>query len=288
MSDQRRKVMAATVATATAAALAAAKVVVAVITGSLAVLASAVDSLMDVACSGLNAYFLRLAAKGPDEEHAFGHGKAEALSGVIQAVIIIMGGVWLIVRGVARLIRPESLSTPEAGIAVSAVAFGVSLFLVSYLRREARATRSIALQADAFHYVTDIATNVLAGVALAGYRWLGWWWLDPLASLAIAVYVIVAAVEILRSAADELLDRGLPRDVEEDVKAILDRFAPEVRGYRSFRSRRAGGTDFFEFELLVDRAASFERSHALAEAAASAIRARHGADTQVMVHADPV
>jgi ferrous-iron efflux pump FieF len=288
MSDQRRKVLAASVATGTAAGLAAAKLVVAAITGSLAILASAVDSLMDVACSGLNAWFLRLAAKGPDEEHAFGHGKAEALSGVIQAVIIVMGGVWLIVRGVARLIRPEPLSTPETGIAVSVLAFAVSLFLVAYLRREARATRSIALQADAFHYVTDIATNVVAGVALAGYRWLGWWWLDPVASLAIAVYVIVAAVEILRSAADELLDRGLPREVEDDVKAMLERFAPEVRGYRAFRSRRAGGTDFFEFDLLVDRSTSFERSHELAEAAASAIRARHGTGAQVMVHADPV
>ena len=288
MSDQRRKVVAATVATATATALAAAKLVVAVVTGSLAVLASAVDSLMDVACSGLNAWFLRLAAKGPDEEHAFGHGKAEALSGVIQAVIIVMGGVWLIVRGVARLLRPEPLSTPETGIAVSVVAFAVSLFLVAYLRREARATRSIALQADAFHYVTDIATNVMAGLALAGYRWLGWWWLDPIASVAIAVYVIGSAVEILRAAADELLDRGLPREVEDDVKAMLDRFAPEVRGYRSFRSRRAGGTDFFEFDLLVDRATSFERSHELAEAAASAIRRRHGSGAQIMVHADPV
>jgi ferrous-iron efflux pump FieF len=288
VSGERRKVVAATVATATAAALAAAKLVVAVVTGSLAVLASAVDSLMDVACSGLNAYFLLLAAKGPDEEHAFGHGKAEALSGVIQAVIIIMGGVWLIARGVARLIRPEPLSTPEAGVAVSAAAFVASLFLVAYLRREARATRSIALQADAFHYVTDIATNVVAGLALVGYRWLGWSWLDPLASLAIAVYVIVAAVEILRSAADELLDRGLPRAVEDDLTTLISRLAPEVQGYRSFRSRRAGGTDFFEFELLVERNTSFERSHELAEAAASAIRDRRGADAQVMVHTDPV
>ena len=288
MSDARRKVVAATVAAGTATALAAAKLVVAVVTGSLAVLASAVDSLMDVACSGLNAYFLRLAAKGPDEEHAYGHGKAEALSGVIQALIIVMGGVWLVVRAVARLIRPEPLSTPEAGIAVSAVAFGVSLFLVAYLRREARATRSIALQADAFHYVTDIATNVVAGLALAGYRWLGWTWLDPVASLAIALYVITSAVEILRAAADELLDRGLPRAVEDDLTALISSLAPEVQGYRSFRSRRAGGTDFFEFDLLVERSTSFERSHELAEAAARAIRDRRGADAQVMVHADPV
>jgi ferrous-iron efflux pump FieF len=286
VSDARRKVVAATVAAGTATALAAAKLVVAVVTGSLAVLASAVDSLMDVACSGLNAYFLRLAAKGPDEEHAYGHGKAEALSGVIQALIIVMGGVWLIVRAVARLIRPEPLSTPETGIAVSAVAFGVSLFLVAYLRREARATRSIALQADAFHYVTDIATNVVAGLALAG--WLGWTWLDPVASLAIALYVITSAVEILRAAAEERLDRGLPRAVEDDLTALISSLAPEVQGYRSFRSRRAGGTDFFEFDLLVERTTSFERSHELAEAAARAIRDRRGADAQVMVHTDPV
>jgi len=199
-----------------------------------------------------------------------------------------MGGVWLIVRGVARLIRPEPLSTPETGIAVSLVAFTVSLFLVAYLRREARATRSIALQADAFHYVTDIATNVVAGVALAGYRWLGWWWLDPVASLAIAFYVIASAVEILRAAADELLDRGLPREVEDDLARLISGLAPEVQGYRSFRSRRAGGTDFVEFDLLVDRATSFERSHELAEAAARAIRERRGDGAQVMVHADPV
>jgi ferrous-iron efflux pump FieF len=288
VNDRRRKVVAATVAAATAAGLAAAKLVVALVTGSLAVLASAVDSLMDVACSGLNAYFLQLAAKGPDEEHAYGHGKAEALSGVIQAVIIMMGGIWLIVRSVGRLMRPEPLSTPVTGIVVSAVAVGVSLFLVAYLRREARATRSIALQADAFHFVTDIVTNIVAGLALAGYRWLGWAWLDPVASLAIALYVIRSALEILRLAADELLDRGLPRTVEADVKAMLENFAPEVRGYSSFRSRHAGGTNFFEFHLLVDRATSFERSHELTEAAAQAIRERHGADTQVIVDADPV
>jgi ferrous-iron efflux pump FieF len=288
MRPERRKFVAAAVASGTAASLALAKLVISVLTGSLAVLASAVDSLMDVACSGLNAYFLRLAGDPPDREHAYGHGKAEALSGVVQALIIAMGGVWLVVRSVSRVFAPEPVANPEAGVVVSGIALAVSLMLVVFLRREARATRSIALEADAFHYVTDIATNIVAGVALVGYRIFGWRRLDPLASLAIAVYIIWAAIGIFRDAADELLDRGLPRETEDAVKSLLGSLAPEVRGFKAFRSRRAGGTHFFEFVLLVDRAASFERSHELAERAAALLRQRHGDDTQVMVHTDPV
>ncbi len=288
MTPERRKIAAATTAAVTAAFLASAKLIVGFLTGSLAVVATAVDSLMDVACSGLNAYFLRIAAAGPDAEHAYGHGKAEALSGVIQATIITMGGVWLISRGVRRLLAPEPVASPGAGVVVSAAAFVVSLGLVWFLRREARLTQSIALHADAFHYVTDIATNTVAGVALLVYRYFGWRWVDPVASLLIAVYIIRASVDILREAADELLDRGLPHSVEDDVKTMLRGFAPEVRGYRAFRSRRAGGTQFFEFDLLVERSTSFERAHDLAETAVNRIRERHGESTQVMVHTDPV
>ncbi len=287
MIESRRKVTAALFATITASALAVAKLAVSLLTGSLAVLASAVDSLMDVACSGLNTYFLRLAAKPSDEEHAYGHGKAEALSGVIQAVIIAMGGLWVIARAAWRIASPEPVSSPEAGIGVSVVGLAVSIVLVVFLRREARATQSIALAADAFHYVTDIATNIVAAIALAGYWVLGWQWLDPAASIVIAVYIIVSAAGILRDAADELLDRALPIEVEDGVREVVLGLGPEVRGVRYFRSRKSGGTQFFEFCLLVDRRTTFERSHDLAELAAEAIRVKRGASAQVMVHVDP-
>ncbi len=288
MTQEQRKILVATTAASTALVLTLAKATVAVLTGSLAVLAAAVDSLMDVACSGLNAYFLRMAASPPDAEHAYGHGKAEALSGVIQTVIIAMTGVWLVGRGVWRLVEPEPIRSPEAGVIVSAASLLVSLALVAFLRREARRTRSLALRADAFHYVTDVATNVVAGLALAGYEAFGWRVLDPIASILIALYIIWSAFEILRDAAQELLDRGLPRELEDDVKGILRDFAPEVRGYRAFRSRRAGGTSFFEFRMLVDRSASFQRSHEIAEAAMRRIRERHGEHTEVMIDTDPV
>jgi ferrous-iron efflux pump FieF len=285
---EHRKIVAASVAASTALLLTVAKATVGLTTGSLAVMAAAVDSFMDLACSSLNAFFLKVAADPPDAEHAYGHGKAEALSGVIQAVIIAMGGVWLVGRGVWRLLQPMPVSNPETGVAVTIVSLLVSLALVFYLRHEARATRSLALRADAFHYVTDIATNIVAAVALVGYRLLGWTALDPIASIAIAVYIIYSAVQILRDAGEELLDRGLPRDVEEELKALLHGFAPEVRGYRAFRSRRAGGTTFLEFRMLIDRSASFERSHEITEAAIRSIRQRHGEHTEIMIDTDPV
>jgi ferrous-iron efflux pump FieF len=243
---------------------------------------------MDVACSGLNAYFLRVAADPPDAEHAYGHDKAEALSGVVQAVIIAMTGVWLVGRGISRLVKPEHITNPEAGVAISAASLVVSLALVAYLRREASRTRSLALRADAFHYVTDLATNLVAGLALVGYRALGWRWLDPVASVLIAVYIIWSAIEILRDAAQELLDRGLPREVEDEVKSLLHGVAPEVRGYHAFRSRRAGGTSFFEFRMLLDRNTSFQRTHEITEAAIRRIRERHGEHTEIMIDTDPV
>ncbi|MCJ7440811.1 MAG: cation diffusion facilitator family transporter [Thermoanaerobaculaceae bacterium] len=288
MRPQRRKILAATVAASTALLLAIAKGTIALLTGSLAVLAAAVDSLMDVACSGLNAYFLRVAADPPDAEHAYGHDKAEALSGVVQAVIIAMTGVWLVGRGIARLVKPEHIANPEAGVAISAASLVVSLALVAYLRREASRTRSLALRADAFHYVTDLATNLVAGLALVGYRALGWRWLDPVASVLIAVYIIWSAIKILRDAAQELLDRGLPREVEDEVKSLLHGVAPEVRGYHAFRSRRAGGTSFFEFRMLLDRNTSFQRTHEITEAAIRRIRERHGEHTEIMIDTDPV
>jgi ferrous-iron efflux pump FieF len=288
MRPQRRKILAATVAASTALLLAIAKATIALLTGSLAVLAAAVDSLMDVACSGLNAYFLRVAADPPDAEHAYGHDKAEALSGVVQAVIIAMTGVWLVGRGISRLVKPEHITNPEAGVAISAASLVVSLALVAYLRREASRTRSLALRADAFHYVTDLATNLVAGLALVGYRALGWRWLDPVASVLIAVYIIWSAIEILRDAAQELLDRGLPREVEDEVKSLLHGVAPEVRGYHAFRSRRAGGTSFFEFRMLLDRNTSFQRTHEITEAAIRRIRERHGEHTEIMIDTDPV
>lgn len=288
VGDDRRKIRAARLAAAAAGALAVAKAVVGWQTHSLAVLAAAVDSLMDLFCSGLNAIYLRMAAEPPDEKHAFGHGKAEALSAVIQATVVAMGGLWLIGKSVERLLAPRPLERAGVALAMMLVSLVVSLFLTWFLRREAAATHSVALHADAFHYATDLASNGVAGLGILAFQLLDWHFADPLATVVIALLILRGVWGIYRDAADELLDRGLPRQVEDEVKDMIANLAPEVRGYRAFRSRRAGKVPFFEFRLLVDRSTSFERSHEIAEEAIQRIRDKHGPDTQVMVDTDPV
>lgn len=288
MVSEIRKVRAARFAAGVAGMLAIAKAVVGWQSHSLAVLAAAVDSVLDLACSGLNAIYLRLAVEPPDEKHAYGHGKAEALSAVVQAIIIALSGLWLIGKSVGRLLEPQPLAHTGVAAAIMLFSVGVSTFLTWFLRREARATGSLALQADAFHYATDLASNGVAVVSLVAYDKLGWQAADPIATIVIAFLILHAVWDIYRDAADELLDRGLPQQVEEEVKAMIANLAPEVKGYWGFRSRRAGKVPFFEFRLLVDRGTSFERSHEIAEEAIRRIRAQHGPETQVMVDTDPV
>lgn len=288
VADDRRKVRAARLAAGVAGFLAVAKALVGWQTHSLAVLAAAVDSLMDLFCSGLNAVYLRMASTPPDEKHAFGHGKAEALSAVIQATVVAMGGLWLIGKSVERFLLPKALERTGIALIMMVVSLVVSLSLTTFLRQEAKATHSVALRADAFHYATDLASNAVAALGILAFEVFGWHAADPLATVVIALLILRGVWGIYRDAADELLDRGLPRQVEDEVKTMITNLAPEVRGYQAFRSRRAGRVPFFEFRLLVDRSTSFERSHEIAEEAIRRIRDKHGPDTQVMVDTDPV
>lgn len=287
MVSDIRKVRAARLAAVVAGFLAIAKAVVGWQSHSLAVLAAAVDSVLDLACSGLNAIYLRLAVEPPDEKHAYGHGKAEALSAVIQAIIVALSGLWLMGKSVGRLLEPQPLAHTDVAAAMMLLSVLVSMFLAWFLRWEARVTGSLALRADAFHYATDLASNGVAALAIVTYDRFGWHAADPIATVVIAFLILRAVWDIYRDAADELLDRGLPRQVEEEVKTMIANLAPEVKGYWGFRSRRAGKVPFFEFRLLVDRGTSFERSHEIAEEAIRRIRARHGPETQVMVDTDP-
>lgn len=288
MVSEARKVRAARLAAAVAGFLAIAKAVVGWQSHSLAVLAAAVDSVLDLACSGLNAFYLRLALEPPDEKHAYGHGKAEALSAVVQAVILALSGLWLMGKSVGRLLEPQPLARTGLAAAMMLLSVVFSMFLTWFLRREAKVTGSLALRADAFHYATDLASNGAAAAAILAYDRLGWQAADPIATVVIAFLILRAVWGIYRDAADELLDRGLPRQVEEEVKDMIANLAPEVKGYWGFRSRRAGKVPFFEFRLLVDRGTSFQRSHEIAEEAIRRIRAQHGPQTQVMVDTDPV
>jgi len=276
------------IAVVTAVLLATSKLVVGLMTGSLSIIAAAADNLLDVACSGLNVFFLGIASKPPDEEHPFGHGKAEALSGVIQATIIATGGLILMARSVWELLVGSEIHATLPGLVVAGISLVISLVLGLYLRYEARRYRSVALKADAFHYLTDVFTNGTAIGALMAVRLTGHHWWDAVGSLVISVYIVWESVDILREGADELLDRGLPKELEAEVATIVRELGPEVHGCRRLRTRKAGKTLFIELRLKLDRQVSFERSHELSEKLIQKLRERFGEETEVMVDTDPV
>ncbi len=276
------------VAVVVASILAAGKLVVGFLTGSLALVAAGVDNVLDVTCSGLNVFFLGLARKPPDEEHPFGHEKAEALSGVIQATIIAMGGLYLAGRSLWELATGSAISATGPGLIVSLISLAVSVALGLYLSHQARRYRSVALRADAFHYLTDIFTNGTAAVALLLVRMTGAHWWDPVGSLVISLYIVRESVDILKDGANELLDRGVCAETQRAVVRAVENLGPEVRGFSDLRTREAGRTVFVELRLKVDRSVSFERSHELSEELIRRLRKELGPTTQVMVDTDPV
>lgn len=285
-ADGRRRKRAAAVSVATAVALVALKLGAGAVTGSLSVLASAVDSLMDIFASAINFVAIRAAARPADHDHAYGHGKAEGLAGLFQGVVIGGSGLYLGVESVRRLLAPRPVEQEAVGVAVMAVSTVASLLLVRYLRRVARETESIALEADSLHYATDVLANAGVLATLAAVRVTGFDLLDPIVSSAISAYIVYAAYGVLRGSVDHLMDRALPDDVVDRVREIALAH-PEIEGIHDVKTRAVGARRFVEIHLEIDGSRSLRDAH---DAAVEVLRSIESEipNTKVFVHTDPV
>ena len=282
--DERRGAI--RVSLGAAVLLAGVKLATALATGSLAVLASFLDSVMDVFASTVNAVAITIAGRPADADHAYGHGKAESLAGLFQGVVIGCSGLALLAESARRLWTAPTVAHAEWGIAVMAFSIGVTAVVVMRLRRALRVTDSLVLRAEWTHYASDFAVNGAALAALVLERASGLRWADPVASAAIAAYLVRAAWRIFREAIDVLMDRDLPTtDVVGTITHALEPL-PEVLGFHGLRTRRSGTLRFIDLHLDLDRELTFARAHALAERAILAIEAALPGAT-VWVHADP-
>lgn len=254
-------------------------------TGSVTVLASLVDSLMDALASVINLMAVRYSLLPADDEHRFGHGKAEALAGLGQATFIAGSALFLLLEAVDRLLHPEPLEAVAVGIGVMAFAIVATLVLLGIQRHVIRLTGSTAIKADSLHYATDLITNLstIAALVLAG---LGWGVADPVFALAIAVYILYSAFEIGREAVELLMDRELPRETRDRIRELAyDR--PEVLGVHDLRTRQAGHQYFVQLHIELDDDMPLRKAHAAADAVEDAIRHAFP-NAEVIVHEDPV
>lgn len=287
VNEEASKRAAARLSVLAAAFLITLKLAAGLLTGSISVWASLLDSAMDILASIINYFAVRAAARPADEDHAYGHGKAESLAGLFQSIVIAISGLFLIREAVRRIVVPHATASEWLGIGATLIAIAVSLALVRRLKRVARETDSLALASDATHYATDVYTNGGALLALLIVVLTGWTIADPLISILIALYILWSAVKVGREAVDVLMDRRLPLELDEQVASIVNRFKEEgVLGFHDLRTRRSGAQKFIDLHLEIARDARLEEAHDLTVRVLRAIEAEIPR-TRVQIHTDP-
>ena len=252
--------------------------------GSVSLLATLVDSSLDALASMVNLLAVRHALSPADREHRFGHGKAEALAGLGQAALIIGSALFLFVESTGRVFAPVELQSFGVGMWVMVFSIAMTLLLLSFQRHVILRTGSTAIKADALHYRTDLLVNASVLLALALSRW-GWPGFDALFAMAIALYILYSAWEIIGHAADHLMDRELP-DMERDTIESIALAHPQVRGMHDLRTRRSGTATFVQMHVELDDDLTLLHAHGIAEEVeASVVAAFPGAE--VIIHLDP-
>jgi ferrous-iron efflux pump FieF len=270
---------------ATAALLILVKTAAFLATGSVSVMASLVDSLMDAGASLVNLFAVRYSLQPADTEHRYGHGKAEALAGLGQAAFIVGSAIFLSLQAVDRLIHPQPLTHLGAGIAVMVFAIAATGVLLSIQHHVIRRTRSTAIRADALHYATDLATNAATLVALV-LALLGWPALDSIFALAIAAFILWSALHIVRDAVDLLMDREL---AGEDRTRIHSAAAavPGVLGVHGLRTRQSGQTPVIQLHVALADDLPLIEAHEISTAVEDAVLALFPR-ADILIHQDPV
>jgi ferrous-iron efflux pump FieF len=269
----------------TASVLILAKLAAWFLTGSVTVLASLVDSLMDGAASLVNLFAVRYSLMPADSEHRFGHGKAEALAGLGQATFIAGSAVFLVLQAIERLIEPQPLTQIGVGLMVMAFAILATIALLSVQHYVIRRTQSTAIRADALHYATDLATN-MATVAALVVAQLGWQGLDPLFGLAIAAYILYSACGIGRDAVQLLMDRELPAE-ERSLIESRALSTPGVLGVHGLRTLQSGQTKVMQLHVELDDNLVLAQAHSICMEVEDRLR-REFPSADIIIHQDPV
>ena len=270
---------------AVASLLIASKVVAWLVTDSIAILSSLIDSFLDVGASLINMYAVRHALTPADREHRFGHGKAEALAGLAQAAFISGSALFLVLQAAERFVTPRVIDQGAFGISVMVFSIVMTAGLVAFQAFVVRKTSSVAISADSLHYKSDLLANVAVIVALVLSVQFGWLYADPLLAIAIAGMILWGAWRIIRDSLDQLMDRDLPDEQRMKIKEIAMAH-PDVRNLHDLRTRTAGTQAFIQLHLELDPDLNILAAHTISDKVEAAIlKSFPGAE--IIIHQDP-
>ncbi|UCZ91355.1 cation diffusion facilitator family transporter [Gordonia sp. WA4-43] len=257
------------------------------ITGSVGLLSDALESTVNLVAAIGAFVALRVAAKPPDRSHNFGHTKAEYLSAVFEGVMIVVAAVVIVATAVDRLLHPEELDEVGMGLAISVGATVVNAVVGWVLIRAGRRHRSLTLEADGRHLMTDVWTTagVVVGVFLVAVT--GWLPLDPLIAIAVAANILVVGGRLVWRSGAGLMDSALPDDLRAAIDAVLARHRADRIDFHDVRTREAGHERFVQLHMLVPGDWSVQRAHDLAETIEDELRATVD-DLTVTLHVEPI
>ena len=268
-----------------ASILIAAKFTAWVSTGAVSLLSTLIDSLLDVGTSLLNLIAVRHALEPADKEHRFGHGKAEALSGLAQAAFICGSAAFLTIEAGERLLHPRAIDNTAIGYWVMVLAIVLTLALVGFQRHVVKQTGSVAITADSVHYRMDLLVNISVSVSLVLVGNLGWSWADPVFALAIAGYIVWGAWKIGSASYEMLMDRELADDERQTIVDIVLAHS-KVLGLHDLRTRSAGNMVFIQMHLEMDGDMSLLDAHAISDSVEEKVIEAFP-NAEVLIHEDP-
>ena len=258
-----------------------------------AMVADAVHSFSDMATDVVVIAFAKISAKPKDEGHDYGHGKYETLATIIISLALAAVGTGILVNsiGAIRVVVDGGLLPRPGTVALLAAAVSIIVkeILYRYTVREGRRVSSPSMIANAWHHRSDALSSLgtLAGIGCAYFLGDKWRIADPIAALVVAVFIFKIAFDLIRTGLDELLERSLPEDVEEEILRVVAA-NPEVREPHNLRTRRIGASIAVEVQVRVDGAMSVCRSHELTEDIERRLRARFGEGTMIAIHVEPL
>ncbi|HVH77184.1 MAG TPA: cation diffusion facilitator family transporter [Stellaceae bacterium] len=254
-------------------------------TGSVALLSSLIDSMLDALASLVTLFALRQAMAPADREHRFGHGKAEPLAVLGQSAFIAGSALWLLAEAVRRLILPAPIQNPPTGIAVMLFAIVVTLGLVSFQRHVVKKTGSLAVGADELHYRGDLILNLSVLAALVLESRLKLPIIDPLFGGAIGLWITYSAARLARVSLTQLMDRELSDEERARIRAIAQAH-PEVVAAHDLKTRVAGPTAFIQLHIEMDGAMSLLRAHQISDEVEGNLREAYP-NAEIIIHQDP-
>ena len=252
---------------------------------SVSLLASLLDSCLDAVGSLITLFAVRHALEPADDDHRFGHGKAESLAGLAQSMFITGSALFLILEAVSRFVHPKEFHDVRVGVAVMLFSVALTLGLLAFQRMVIRKTQSVAIQADALHYKTDLYMNisVLVALLLAAYGWSGF---DVLFALGIAVFILFGAWEIIQMALHDLMDHELS-DAERQQIVDMVCAHPQARGIHDLRTRKSGNTLFIQLHLELDDDLLLLDAHSISDDIEANLLIAFP-NAEIIVHEDPI